>query len=334
MGEERLATAIRLSLRDQRAASPALQFHAFRAAPHKQSVEKPQAGKNCPSSQRAPDSESGLTPRPPPWWPRLLPGEPENQFSRTRPALSTGGRAKSKFLSVFLVLCCLPPIAQAQFLLATNNGTITIMGYTGTNPTVVIPSTTNGLPVTSIGDFAQWDTFVRSVTIPNSVTNIGVHALFSPYLTNASIGNGVLRIGDLAFNSCAALQSVALPDSVTSLGTNAFGYCTAFTSAAIGAGLSNLSTYTFYSCTNLTNVAMGSSLLSIGDSAFAYCAKLPRVTIPDSVVSIGTSAFQACPRLTNATLGTSLITIGGSAFASCSNLAGIAMPQTVTSIGD
>ena len=43
---------------------PCPTFHVLRAAPHKLSGEKPQAGKNCPSSQRDPDSESGLTPRP------------------------------------------------------------------------------------------------------------------------------------------------------------------------------------------------------------------------------------------------------------------------------
>ena len=55
--------------------------------------------------------------------------------------------------------------------------TITITGYTGPGGTAIIPSTTNGLPVTSIGDHAFWGcTSLIGITIPASVTSIGDHA--------------------------------------------------------------------------------------------------------------------------------------------------------------
>src|SRR5438067_7063128 len=73
-----------------------------------------------------------------------------------------------------LLLLVLPAKMQAQFICATNHGTITITGYTGADAVVVIPSTTNGLPVTSLGNKAFGDcSNLTSVTIPNSVTNIG-----------------------------------------------------------------------------------------------------------------------------------------------------------------
>jgi hypothetical protein len=52
------------------------------------------------------------------------------------------------------VLLMLTYALQAQFAFTTNNGAITITGYTGTNTTVIIPSTTNGYPVNRIGDYA------------------------------------------------------------------------------------------------------------------------------------------------------------------------------------
>ena len=86
---------------------------------------------------------------------------------------------------------------EAQFTWTTNNGTITITGYTGPGGAVTIPSTINGLPVTSIGDRA----FLNCYS-----------------LTSVTIGSSVTSIGDYAFYDCTSLTSVTIPDSVTNIG--------------------------------------------------------------------------------------------------------------------
>src|SRR5215472_4912567 len=76
-----------------------------------------------------------------------------------------------------LLLPLLPLVGQGQFTFTTNNGVITITGYTGSNGVVVVPDTTNGYPVVSIGDNAFFNqTLMTSVTIPTSITNIGFSA--------------------------------------------------------------------------------------------------------------------------------------------------------------
>src|SRR4029077_59472 len=76
-----------------------------------------------------------------------------------------------------LLLLTLPAAVQAQYNYLTNNGTITITRYDCSSGAVTIPSTINGLPVTSIGDYAFFGcTSLTNVTIPNSVTNIGYAA--------------------------------------------------------------------------------------------------------------------------------------------------------------
>ena len=57
-----------------------------------------------------------------------------------------------------VLLALLPLVGQGQFTFTTNNGVITITGYTGTDSVLVIPSTTNGYPVVSIGDDAFYGT--------------------------------------------------------------------------------------------------------------------------------------------------------------------------------
>ena len=83
----------------------------------------------------------------------------------------------------------------------TNNGTITITGYTGGGGEVVFPSEINGLPVTSIGYHAFYMCFKQtSVKIPDSVSSIGDGAFSRCYgLTGITIGNSVSSIGYDAF---------------------------------------------------------------------------------------------------------------------------------------
>ena len=72
----------------------------------------------------------------------------------------------------------LPGMVQAQFVFTTNNdGSLNLSQYTGSDIDVIIPDTTNGLPVTSIGTQAFYNIpSVISITIPSSVTSYGVNA--------------------------------------------------------------------------------------------------------------------------------------------------------------
>ena len=110
----------------------------------------------------------------------------------------------------------------------TSSGTgITITGYSGEGGAITIPDEIDGLPVTSIGDYAfRGCTGLTSVTIPDSVTSIGDRAFYlCTGLTSVRIGSSVTSIGNFAFYLCTGLTSVTIPDSVTSIGDFAFRGC-------------------------------------------------------------------------------------------------------------
>jgi hypothetical protein len=271
-------------------------------------------------------------------------------------------------LPVFVLLTC---TAEAQFLYTTNNGTITITGYTGPGGSVIIPATINGLSVTAIGSdaFSFTDT-LTAVTLPNSVTGIGEWAFDScSSLTNVAIGTGVTNISSSAFQYCTSLSAITLPNSLISIGDSAFYSCTALTNIAIPSSVASVGVWAFSQCDSLASVSVnaanpafssaggvlfnkartvliqcpggmtGSYTLSntvttIGDYAFSGCGGLTSVTLTNAVARIGDSAFDTCAGLMAVTIGNSATNVGTYAFNDCSNLVAVTLGTNIAAIGD
>ena len=245
----------------------------------------------------------------------------------------------ARLLAVLLLLA-LPAVVQAQFTYTTNKRTITITGYTGSGGAVTIPGTINGLPVTSIGNyaFARHPT-LTSVTIPDSVTNIGDYAFTAvdsySSLTKVTIGNSVTSIGNGAFLFCTSLTSVTIPGSVTSIGDRAFNACFSLTEITVdknNPAYSSMDGVLFNkSRTALIqfpggkagNYKIPDNVTNIVDLALWNCPKLTSVTIPNGITSIGREAFASCNSLTNVTIPDSVANIGIGAFDSCETLTAI-----------
>ena len=160
----------------------------------------------------------------------------------------------------------------------------------------------------------------------------------------------VTSIGREAFRYCSSLTSVTIPNSVTSIGYKAFVGCSGLTKVIVpNFDIKNWCSIKFdenyanplyyahhlYSDENteITELVIPDGVTSIGSSAFEYCIGLTSVTIPNSVTSIGASAFSGCSGLTSVTIPNSVTSIGGGAFTNCIGLASVTIPNSVTSIG-
>ena len=103
---------------------------------------------------------------------------------------------------------------------------VEITGGEGEVTELIIPAEIEGLPVTSIGNYAFYNRWChRSIVIPDSVTHIGKGAFEECIFTEIVIPDSVTFIGDSAFSSCSSLTDIAIPDSVTFIGERAFSYC-------------------------------------------------------------------------------------------------------------
>ena len=253
--------------------------------------------------------------------------------------------------------------------------------------------------VTNIGANAfSYCRGLKSVFIGGNVTSIGVAAFYEcTNLTSVAISASVMNISKSAFEESGIMSfvvaddnpiysaqnglllsrdgknlivgvngDVVIPDSVTSIGGEAFSCCRGLTRVTIGPNVTDIGDGVFSSCSGLTAIIVdednknymsanglllskngemliqsinGSGMIpdsvtSIEGKAFAGCTNLTSVSIPDSVTSIGWGAFSGCSGLTSVTIGNSVTNIGEWAFGRCSGLTCVTIPDGVTSIGD
>ena len=219
--------------------------------------------------------------------------------------------------------------------------------------------------VTTIRDSAFWGCeSLASITIPSSVVTIignpfyhwhgnlyneskafiyEDHVLFNKNKTiliayrakgtNYTIPNSVITIGENAFSGCNSLTSINIPNSVTTIGVYAFAFCEFITNINIPNSVTTIGKDAFAFCKSLTSINIPNSVPTIGDYAFNGCASLTSINIPNSVTTIGKGAFSGCASLTSINIPNSVTTIGKGAFEDCGSLISINIPNSVTTIG-
>ena len=212
--------------------------------------------------------------------------------------------------------------------------------------------------VTSIGDYAFYETGLTSITIPNGIISIGNYSFEYCRMNSVVIPNSVITIGDDAFDQCW-LSSVTIGNNVKSIGSGAFSFGN-LTSLIIPKSVEFIGYNAFYLNRNLAsitvedgntkydsreecnaiietttntltigcmNTIIPNSIKSIERGAFLFCEKLTSISIPAGLTSIGESAFNGCKSLTSITIPKSVINIGDEAFGGCDALSSVTIEE-------
>ena len=141
-------------------------------------------------------------------------------------------RLLSALLSVAMLFTFLPtaafaaaPTPESDFEYTISDNSVTITGYNGTDPDVIIPDRIEGHPVTVIFARAFSNAAITCVQIPSTVTGIGPFAFSDcTSLTSVEFGESAAleSIATNAFNGCSKLSTIRIPASVNHIGFQAF----------------------------------------------------------------------------------------------------------------
>jgi hypothetical protein len=156
--------------------------------------------------------------------------------------------------------------------------------------------------VSGLQSDVDWDVVIPYVYAGKPVTEIKG--------TEGSSGNWTRS----AFYENPNVRSVVIPDSVKTIGMQAFNGCTGLISVRISNNVTTINNATFSGCKNLTSIKLGSNLKTIIHHAFSGCSSLKSIIIPEGVTTIEEGAFNGCYDLKSAVIPKSVTTIGRGIF--------------------
>ena len=240
----------------------------------------------------------------------------------------------------------------------------------------------NGL--TSIGNYAfNLCTNLKTVNFGGSLESIGNNAFQScTSLTTICLPNSISSIGNSAFAGCINLTSIevdsenlyysanngvlynkaqtslirvpagysgsySIPETVTSVASDAFQNCTSLTSIVVPSSVTSLPNGVFASCTSLQSITLpyvGGSATSnqylgyiFGASSYSQNSSnvpssLKEVVVNNGCTSIASNAFYGCSSITEVVVSDGVVSIGSAAFCGCSSLVSLTIPFVGSSV--
>ena len=209
-------------------------------------------------------------------------------------------------LVLCMVVCFLPARASAVVSeLDRENGWIVgvddrfpndymIIGYTGSQSTVTIPTKVAGWVIDGVLPLAFRDnTKVKTINVPDGMTV----SFAGSSVETVKLGKNV-TLSSEAFKNCTKLKNVNLPEGMKVISSSLFDGCTGLTAVTIPEGVETIGEAAFRGCTGLTALVLPSSVEVIRSRAFYNCSNLKSINIPASVEEIGAEeVFSGCLNL-------------------------------------
>ena len=194
-----------------------------------------------------------------------------------------------------------------------------------------------------IGAKAFSGTAITSIEIPKSldITNYNGSAYSSSgiftdcsELKTVTFEEGTTKVARFLLAGCNSLESIVIPDTVTTIDEHAFYECLNLKDVKFSSALTTIEYRAFMGCTSLEELNLPDGLVAIKGYAFHGCTSLKKADIPDSVTGIAYNAFQNCSSMTDLKLSAGLKEIEKSTFNGCTGLVNITWNDSLEIINE
>ncbi len=150
-----------------------------------------------------------------------------------------------------------------------------------------------------LGAFAGC-TSIKSIVVPfignvkDGTTNTAFGYIFGsptgndnryhvPTSLKSVVVTGGTIVRNYVFYCCESIESIKLPDTITSIGVQSFYYCSSLTNIVIPDNVITVGQQAFARCTALTNVTIGKSVTSLASQVFEECTNISKVNYTGTI---------------------------------------------------
>lgn len=188
----------------------------------------------------------------------------------------------------------------------------------------------------------DWAFFPDGTLVVNETPWIGTYELeiykfpweqYIPRIRTVKVVYGAKYLHQYCFRNYPALESVELPESLTTIDNYVFSGCTSLRHVQLPDSLQSIGYEAFYNCTSLEEIDLPDHLVTLRGYAFAGCTALQEIDLPDSLTEyyiaeqgLDYSVFFGCTSLKKAKLPVALERIPSGLFKGCTSLTEVEMP--------
>lgn len=180
---------------------------------------------------------------------------------------------------------------------------------------------------------------MTSIYLNEELKSIGDFAFHGSAAQLIKIPQTVESIGNNAFEANNSLEQLQLPAYCGDLGDNAFATCEHLKRITLDANGTTLKSKNvkwgktcFAGCPNLTDISIPSNVVGLGLGAFSECGSLVTIKLNNNIATMDGNVFQYCVKLKNVNIPTALSKIESNMFDGCKSLETITIPANITSI--
>ena len=185
------------------------------------------------------------------------------------------------------------------------------------------------------GVLTNWYGSEKHLVLPAEIIKeVGTAFRWKPSLESVEIPEGVTSIHANAFHGSSKIKRVVIPSTVREIGSEAFTGCTALTDIKLPTGIKVIPAQLFANCAALETIVIPASVQKIGVGAFKGCHALKRLLLPEGITCIEDNAFDGCSALKELVIPNSVKKLGRDVFTGCTSLERITLGSGITKIPD